>query len=87
MSWAEEKINGDSFYKRISFSVKNKKIIIIFGKPDTIWVCSVFYKENYTNDLNIKNSIRFSETDLEVAKMKCLIKASEFGWDVKSIQL
>lgn len=87
MVWKEEILLDSSCNKRFSFAINNKSIIKIFGNPQSIWVCSVFYKENYTNDLNIKNSIRFFETDLEVAKIKCLIKASELGWAVKSIRL
>lgn len=87
MSWKEEILLDPSGNKRFSFAINNNSIIKIFGNPQTIWVCSVFHKKNYTNDLNIKNSIRFFEADLEVAKIKCLIKASELGWKIKYIQL
>ena len=87
MSWKEEILLDSSDYRRFSFAINNKNIIKIFGKTETIWICSVFYKKNYINDLNIKNSIRFFETDLEVAKIKCLVKASELGWKVKTVQL
>ena len=85
MSWIEEEYDGDSELKKFSYILNDKKIIKIFGKDESIWICSILSKNDSKNINKIVKRFPLQEKDLNIAKLKSLLKAKELGWEVNSV--
>ena len=80
--WKREFHYQDSW--SICFYIKDEMPIMIFEKKITTWQEDSGYIANVFSTCGDHMYLQYDK-DLEVLKLKCLLRAKELGWKIKNI--
>ena len=90
--WEREELDPEITYLTVVESVKVSHTFFAKSKEDGIRICCCIQEINentftgYVYNMSMNGIVaELEEEDLDILKLKCLIKAKEFGWKINKI--